>query len=245
MDGQDPFNPPWINPPNDTPRSLNGSHSDTIQHHGRGALPAASTSPPYPPTTTSVPQGQFHSHAHSLGHHGSHQTPVDSPSLNPLHSVGMSRPGSDRRPSPSDHQRWVSGENGGSGGRPSHAPQNDFNLDLKPHRPPHHDPIPSTVPLDSSPQSNQYCRIPGCRNRAYYNFAEQEQTEYCGHGHELQAITTGLVNSCAMCKQRPRRTGERVCGRICRERDRQATQIQGSYYGVPVVRREPKARPGT
>src|SRR5579863_1195696 len=42
-----------------------------------------------------------------------------------------------------------------------------------------------------------------------------------------QAITTGLVNSCAMCKQRPRRTGERVCGRTCRERDRQATQIQG------------------
>ena len=44
---------------------------------------------------------------------------------------------------------------------------------------------PSTVPLDSSLRSNQYCRIPGCRNKAYYNYAEQEQTEYCGHGHEL------------------------------------------------------------
>ena len=48
-----------------------------------------------------------------------------------------------------------------------------------------------------------------------------------------------------MCKQRPRRTGERVCGRICREQERQATQIEEPYYGVPVVRREPRARPGT
>jgi hypothetical protein len=46
-----------------------------------------------------------------------------------------------------------------------------------------------------------------------------------------------------MCKGRPRRTGERVCGRTCRERERQARQVQGSYYGVPVVRRESRARP--
>lgn len=54
-----------------------------------------------------------------------------------------------------------------------------------------------------------------------------------------QAVATGLVASCAMCKGRPRRTGERVCGSICRERERQARLVQGSYYGVPVVRREP------
>jgi hypothetical protein len=55
-----------------------------------------------------------------------------------------------------------------------------------------------------------------------------------------QAISTGLVNRCAMCKGRPRRTGERVCGRTCRERERQSAQVQGSYYGVPVNRREPR-----
>jgi hypothetical protein len=59
-----------------------------------------------------------------------------------------------------------------------------------------------------------------------------------------QAISTGLVNRCAMCKGRPRRTGERVCSRTCRERERQGPQVRGSYYGVPVVRREPRTRPG-
>ena len=44
-----------------------------------------------------------------------------------------------------------------------------------------------------------------------------------------------------MCKERPRRSGERVCGRTCRERERQARQVhlvQGSYYGLPDVHRE-------
>jgi hypothetical protein len=54
-----------------------------------------------------------------------------------------------------------------------------------------------------------------------------------------QAVATGLVASCTMCKGRPRRTGERVCGRTCRERERQARLVQGSYYGASVVRREP------
>ena len=43
-----------------------------------------------------------------------------------------------------------------------------------------------------------------------------------------------------MCKGRPRRTGERVCGRTCREQERQARQVQGTFYGVPVVRPEPR-----
>src|SRR5579863_7178311 len=59
-----------------------------------------------------------------------------------------------------------------------------------------------------------------------------------------QAISTGLVNRCAMCKGRPRRTGERVCGRTCRERERQAVPVQGSYYGARVVRLEPRTGPG-
>jgi hypothetical protein len=45
-----------------------------------------------------------------------------------------------------------------------------------------------------------------------------------------------------MCKERPRRSGERVCGPVCRDRERQALQVQGSYYGVQVTRREPQTR---
>lgn len=52
-----------------------------------------------------------------------------------------------------------------------------------------------------------------------------------------QAVSSGLVASCTMCKERPRRTGERVCGRTCREQERQARLVQGTYYGEPVVRR--------
>lgn len=58
-----------------------------------------------------------------------------------------------------------------------------------------------------------------------------------------QAVSTGLVATCVICKERPRRTSERVCGRTCRAQEHQARQVQGSYYGVPVVRRESRARP--
>ena len=58
-----------------------------------------------------------------------------------------------------------------------------------------------------------------------------------------QAIETGFVKPCAMCKGRPRRTGERVCGPVCRERERLALPVQGSYYGVSMTRREPQTKP--
>ena len=51
-----------------------------------------------------------------------------------------------------------------------------------------------------------------------------------------QAIETGFVKPCAMCKGRPRRSGERVCGPVCRERERKALPVQGTYYGVSVAR---------
>lgn len=102
-------------------------------------------------------------------------------------------------------------------------------------------------PVDAGPGTlagtQQKCIIPGCQYETYYNVAEQEQMEYCGHGHEIQAMETGFVKRCAMCKRRPRRSGERVCGRVCREQQRYAPQVQGSYYGVQVTRREPHARP--
>ena len=41
--------------------------------------------------------------------------------------------------------------------------------------------------------SQQRCIIPGCQYPAYYNVAEQEQMEYCGHGHELCVIFTFLT----------------------------------------------------
>jgi hypothetical protein len=113
----------------------------------------------------------------------------------------------------------------------------------------HYDPnSPPAQPLEDSHMSvdasgsQQRCIIPGCQYPAYYNVAEEEQMEYCGHGHELQAIETGFVKPCAMCKGRPRRTGENVCGPVCRERARLAFRVQGSYYGVSVTRLEPQTR---
>jgi len=98
-----------------------------------------------------------------------------------------------------------------------------------------------SLATNSPPQADagpKKCRIPDCTYNAHYDISEQEQTEYCGQGHELQALATGLVASCAVCKGRPRRNGERVCGRTCRERERQARSVGGSYYGVPIVRRD-------
>jgi len=97
--------------------------------------------------------------------------------------------------------------------------------------------------VDTSSGSQKLCIIPRCQYTAYYNVAEGELMEYCGHGHELQAIETGFVKPCVMCKGRPRRTGERVCGPVCRERERLAVPVHGNYYGVPVTRREPQTRP--
>jgi len=74
------------------------------------------------------------------------------------------------------------------------------------------------------------CIIPDCPYPAYYNYVDQEPTEYCGQRHELQAIAIGLVNTCVICEGRPRLTGERVCGRTCRERlAERARQIQRIY----------------
>ncbi|KAI0298056.1 hypothetical protein B0F90DRAFT_839633 [Multifurca ochricompacta] len=105
-------------------------------------------------------------------------------------------------------------------------------------------------PPTASSHAAQKCIIPDCPYKAYYNYAEQEQTEYCGQGHELHAIDTGLVKPCVICKGRPRRTGERVCGRVCRERERERSHPRprshphphphphpshqlGSYHGAP------------
>jgi len=97
--------------------------------------------------------------------------------------------------------------------------------------------------IDTSSGSQPRCIIPGCKYPAYFNVAEQEQKEYCGHGHEIEAIEIGFAKPCAVCKGRPRRHGERVCGPVCRDRERQALQVQGSYYGVQVTRRESQTRP--
>lgn len=43
-------------------------------------------------------------------------------------------------------------------------------------------PLASNNPPDAGPKK---CRIPDCTYNAYYDFSEQEQTEYCGQGHQL------------------------------------------------------------
>jgi len=170
---------------------------------------------------------------------GRYQHVIGSPALN---LVSPEDPFSEleRLTSPSEFPQWESNDRGDL--RPQISKP-------APPRPPPHQPYNPPVPpshtniQDVSSGPSQNCIIPGCPYKAYYNYTEQEQTEYCGQGHELQAISTGLVNSCAMCKGRPRRTGERVCGRTCRERERQARPVAGTYYGVQVVRHEPR-RPG-
>jgi len=92
--------------------------------------------------------------------------------------------------------------------------------------------------------SQKNCIIPGCPYPVYYNYADQEQTEYCDQDHELDAVTTGFMDTCVMCKGRPRRTGERVCGRTCRERAREARPVQGTYYGARTIRYGAQTRSG-
>ena len=46
----------------------------------------------------------------------------------------------------------------------------------------------SRMSVDKGSGSQQRCIIPGCQYPAYYNVAEEEQMEYCGHGHELCVI---------------------------------------------------------
>jgi len=131
-------------------------------------------------------------------------------------------------------QQWpgVPPGDGGAGGllpNLSSEPQIDNNMTSSGRRPTNN--LPDAT--------RKKCRIPDCTYPAYYDFAEQEQSEYCGQYHQLQALSSGLVASCAMCKGRPRRINERVCGRTCREQDRQARPVQGSFFGEPVVRRVP------
>ena len=85
--------------------------------------------------------------------------------------------------------------------------------------------------------------------------------EYCGHDHELwvylfshmcgprnsialvvfrRAVETGFANPCIICKTRPRRSGKRVCGRVCREKERQI--LQGYYYDVQMPQHKSQTR---
>jgi hypothetical protein len=45
---------------------------------------------------------------------------------------------------------------------------------------------PAPLATNSLPDAGpKRCRIPDCTYNAYYDFSEQEQTEYCGQGHQL------------------------------------------------------------
>jgi len=239
MSGSNQFNQSWGPPVTDIPTT---SHPLTAPQYG--APP-----PPYQPrnadTMNSTTHGQIHpaqlsplhsKPSHPTGNpisHNRHQPSVISPTLPQDPTSGL-----DHHTPASEHQQW-NPQAAGSGGTARNpqisSPQAPIYNSISQGR-------RMTNGLhDTSPKR---CRIPDCSLYAYYDVSEQEQTEYCGQGHELQAVATGLVASCVMCKGRPRRTNERVCSRTCAERERGARQVQGSYYGVPVVRREPRARPG-
>lgn len=242
--GHNQFNQGSWNPhPSATNDMPAASHPLMAQQYG---APPPLYSPRSTDTMTSTPHGQIHPSQLSLSHpkvplsshptgtasHNQtrgHQLPAVSPTLNVPHPNS----GLEHHSPGSEHQQWGFPGDGGSG---IHHP-------VSPGQPPIYNDM--GLPQGRRPTNDarpKKCRIPDCTYNAYYDVSEEEQTEYCGQGHELQAISTGLVASCVMCKGRPRRTGERVCGRTCGERERQSRQVQGSYYGVPVVRRESRAR---
>lgn len=185
--------------------------------------------PQFSPTSPTQPKASHHSTGNATSHDRVRH-PVVSPTA--PRPTGLT-PGLEPHSAVSGHQQWVlPGDSIGGHFSSSSGQQPIYNNMASTGR------RPTNSPPDASPIK---CRIPDCTYNAYYDDAEKEQTEYCGQGHELQAVSTGLMPSCAVCKGRPRRTGERVCGRTCRERERQARPVQGSYYGVPVVRHEPRA----
>jgi hypothetical protein len=48
--------------------------------------------------------------------------------------------------------------------------------------------------VDPNPGSQrQRCLIPNCPYSAFFNVAEEEQTEYCGQGHELCVLSHPFV----------------------------------------------------
>ncbi|KAI0260461.1 hypothetical protein BC834DRAFT_900807 [Gloeopeniophorella convolvens] len=196
----------------------------------------------------------------TLGHHQRlHQfppSPVVSPPAYIPHATGdPSLPGQDYYADPSINAPWGQG-NDADGNRfqeqpagLNHATASQLTQRRRSSQSSHLSISPTSsdahsTPTDTRARTKQSCAIPDCPYKAYYNVSEQEQMEYCGQGHELQAIRTGFAKPCVSCRGRPRRIGERVCSRSCREAERRAQQVQGTYYGVQVTRREPYTRQG-
>ncbi|KAH9992195.1 hypothetical protein BJV74DRAFT_401621 [Russula compacta] len=255
MSGHNPYNQTWNPPATNDPLYVDPNHNaanSSLRTLPQPGAPATLSSSSYPSrvvdTTASVPHGLSPQYQPYTGSTPNDHSRGRQSSLTVAPSLGVprehSRSGLENHLSPLENLPW---DNRGGGG---HLPQSQgqpagYNMHGRHPSQPYEQPpqVPSSTP-DVSPHTAPNCRIPGCRYKAYYNYAEQEQTEYCGQGHEFEAIATGLVNTCVVCKGRPRRTGERVCGRTCRDRERQAHPVQGSYYGVQVVRRESRTRPG-
>jgi len=262
-----PYDQLWNthSPPTTSTRTTSDPPSNP--QYGAPALNAVSTSP-YPPR--SVVNAAPVSHGHGLSQRPP-TSPTAPTTSNPTGSAlyGYRSHQSEERSltglgyhfSAPEIQDWPPADNGGNineGHLPPTLLQGQFqgrndNQAPRPSRQSYQRRNPPSPPSPSPPPPNvayggdtsqKNCIIPDCPYPAYYNYADQEQTEYCGQGHELHAIATGLVDTCVMCKGRPRLTGERVCGRICKERAREAHLIRGSYYGVQVTRYEPQTRSG-
>lgn len=54
-----------------------------------------------------------------------------------------------------------------------------------------------------------------------------------------RAVETGFASPCIICKTRPCRSGERVCGRVCREKERQTLQ---GYFDVLMPRHKSQTK---
>jgi len=220
------YGAPLLNPQSVSLYPTRGVVTPTSVSHGQTPSQRPPISPTAPTTSGSIGSASY-------DHYRVNQSSVVPPPQNASRPAeGRSVVGLGYHPSASD---WVAPANSGlllipsQGQSQGHDGNNLIGSSRPPRRPSRNSP-PSPPPPIATPDGQKRCIIPGCPYPAYYNYTDQEQTEYCGKGHELHAISTGLVDTCVMCNGRPRRTGEGVCSRTCRERAheaRRSTVVRG------------------
>jgi len=69
----------------------------------------------------------------------------------------------------------------------------------------------------SNPPSST-CRLMGCEKTVFVDPATDHQSEYCSQKHREEAVTSGQVDPCIMCKKMPRSLYDHFCSKACREK---------------------------
>ncbi|KAA1476248.1 hypothetical protein DENSPDRAFT_843157 [Dentipellis sp. KUC8613] len=59
------------------------------------------------------------------------------------------------------------------------------------------------------------CRMRGCQRPAYVDRSTGEQKEWCGDGHQLEAVASRMVPPCVECRAYPQRLNSQYCSIVC------------------------------